>query len=258
MGRFHAYIKKNGFFVLLCVTFLLISLSLLGYKLYREWSIQEPAIQQPEKPITTPVDDSNAEFTSFSGEYDHNSQQAKLRWTLNSGKHSVERIRLYLVKQAGTENEVEEMLIDVTNYSSYDLSQSLYGLMTGTNTFRIKALLEDGTTVESTTAVELPKILSISQSEEMKSNGEATVTLTYVYGKQNPVGNPELKPFNDVVVSYKEAGVSTKESNGFVTVTVKYQFTWDPALRMEPFTIRWYFAQIGFNKDFLTNFVLTD
>lgn len=258
MEHFQAYIKKNGFFVLLCVIFLGIALSLLGYKLYNEWSIQEPVAQQPQKPATTPVDDSKAEFTSFSGEYDNTTQRAKLRWNLDNGKHTVNRIRLYLVKQAGTKNEAEEMLIDVTNYSSYDLSQSLYGLMTGTNTFRIKALLEDGTSVESTTTVELPMILSISQSEEMKSNGEATVILTYVYGKSNPVGNPELKPFNDVVVSYKEALTSAKENGEFVTVTIKYIFTWDPMVRMDPFTIRWYFPQIGFNQDFLTTFVLNE
>lgn len=258
MERFHAYIKKNGFFVLLCVIFLGIASSLMGYKLYNEWSIQKPPVQEPQKPATTPIDDSKAEFTSFSGEYDNTSQQAKLRWNLDSGKHVVSRIRLYLVKQAGAEDEKEEMLVDVTNYSSYDLSQSLYGLMTGTNTFRIKAVLEDGTSVESTTTVELPKILSITQSEEMKSNGEAAVILTYIYGKNNPVGNPELKPFNDVIVSYKEAGTSTKENGDFVSVTIKYIFTWDPMVRMDPFTIRWYFPQIGFNQDFLTTFVLNE
>lgn len=254
MERFKIFVKKNSFFVILCIVFLGIALSLTGYKLYTEFQSSQPVSTKPNQdPIDTPTTKDTPEFTNFTGEYDSTNKEVNLSWKLSTTS-GLKRIRLYWIKSEGVETE----LLDVTNYASYALSQSAYGLTTGENTFKIKAFYEEDKVVEETLTVDLPMILSISQTENMKSNGEADVTVTYVYGKQHPVNPPKIivNSNPEVAMTWKLVDTKTSESGDFITAKTSYHFTWSATSIIEPFNIRWYFADIQFGQDFTTTFVI--
>ena len=256
MERFKIFIKKNSFFVILCLVFLAIALSLMGYKLTMMLPEENSSSKPQSSQTQTPIGDSTPEFTSFIAEYDKNNAEVNLSWKLSSDT-GVKRILLYWVKDV--ENKVEIELQDVTNYSSYSLMQNTYGFTNGVNTFKIKAILENGKTVEDEAVVELPLVLSVSQDEVMKSNGSAEVTVTYVYGKQRKVEPPKIivsPPSNEVAMSWELVGTKTSESGDFVTAKTTYRFKWDPSAILETFNIRWYFADdnSSYNRDFMTTF----
>ena len=152
------FIKKNLFFVILCVVFSGISLGLSGYKLYTVLANEEVFHLEPKETDTDeePITKKETAFTKFSGEYDKNSGEISFDWTLDKADHTVDSILLYY--QDPIDNKENELL-DVSDYSSYRINAGIYQILPGSNTFKIKANLSDGKTIEKTTTVKLPLVL---------------------------------------------------------------------------------------------------
>lgn len=251
------FIKRNLFFVILCVVFLSIALGLSGYKIYTILADQEVFHLEQKEPVTNeePVEKKETEFTNFSGEYDRNSGEISFNWSLDKADNSLKNIILYYEDPIDNK-EIE--LLDVSDYSSYRINAGIYQILPGANTFKIKANLSDGKTVEKTTTVKLPMVLDVSQTIKDVKPGEAKLTISYKYGKNNEVKEPRIIIYNDMVMNYKVTKTDSRVNDKYVIVTQEYTFTWDEAQPLEPFTIRWYFADIELNRDFTTDFSIKE
>lgn len=247
------FIKRNLFFVILCVVFLSIALGLGGYKVYAILANQEVFQIEHKDPDTgeEPAEKEVTEFTYFSGEYERNSGEIFFNWTLNKADSTVDSIFLYYVDPMDNK---ESELLDVSDYSSYRINASIYQILPGSNTFKIKAVLSNGKTLEKTTTVKLPLVLDVTQTIKDVKPGEAKLTLSYKYGKNNEVKEPRILIYSDITMNYKVTKTDTRVNDKYVIVTQEYTFTWDQSQTITPFTIRWYFADIELNKDFTADF----
>lgn len=250
------FIKKNKFFIVLCTTFILIIAGLFSYRLARDYEPPKPVDPGTDTPIEQPSQDPN--IASFTGEYNRKDAQVDLKWSIDSKDKYVSSAKLYLIKNADTKDEKDSYLADVKNTSAYSMPQSAYEFPTGKNIFKLKVTFSDGTQVEAKVNVNVSLILSTSQSIKVdKENNSADVTLTYVYGKSNPVEIPSIRvfgttPFTDADITI--GGTETSEEDGFVTAKTTYHFVWRGEKVPESFTTRWYFNQIGQNYDYITDF----
>lgn len=250
------FIKRNLFFVILCVVFSGIAISLGGYKIYTILTNEEVFQIKHEEPDNDqePVKNKEAEFKSFNGEYEKNGE-ISFNWSLEKADNNIDRILLYYVDPI-TNKETE--LLDVTDYSSYRINAGIYQILPGENTFKLKAIFTNEKTIETSTTVKLPLVLDVTQNVKDVKPGEATLVLSFKYGKNNKVKEPRILIYTDSILNYKVKKTDTRQNGNYVIVTQEYSFTWDPAQKIDPFTIRWYFSDIEWNKDFTTDFSMSE
>ena len=214
---------------------------------------KSPVIADTNKPNTDTPTQNKTGFTNFTGEYSRSSGLVTLNWILNDNGIGVSSVKLYHTTKT-EEQEKDNFMADVHDTSNYSMPQNVYGFPTGVNTFKIKAVLIDGSSVEATTSINVSLILSTNQSVTVNEKTQsADITLTYVYGKNNPVAVPTIlildsNAFLNENISLK--GTTTQANGDFIEAKTTYHFVWQGELAPEAFTLRWYFTEIERGYDF--------
>lgn len=255
----NSFLKKNRFFVILCTAFVLVIASLVGYKVYEDIKAADADKPQQKEPSQTPVvTEKDPSIQDFVGEYHKDSGQVSLSWRLEKNNAVLTSMKLYHVRDAGTAEEKETKIDDVSVFSEYNIPQSVYALPTGANVFRIRATFEGKDDLVVDTKVSIPLLLSAKQEESIDlKNNSVDVTLVYVYGKNHPVSAPSLMVLNSEAFATENMSLvgtkSTEDGDGFITAKTTYRLKWSTPQVPEPFKLRWRFDTITRSFDFLTD-----
>ncbi len=140
------YMKRNAMFVVILAAIILVTLGLIIYELL----LSVPAAQSSESSQestsqTTQATESDTAIVGFTGRLS-NDDVVILNWQIDNGQQTIISSALYYVD----EKKGDIWLADVTNHSSYQLSQDAYQFAGGENTFKIICTLENDDTIEST------------------------------------------------------------------------------------------------------------
>ena len=196
MDRFFSFLKRNIMFVIILVLILSITAGMIVYQSVSAYPVPErvSGVDQPgddEDPQDTAPsggEDEEGEpvqISSFSGSV-VNDDTVLLTWEVeNSGEQDVVSSALYYISQDGKET----WLADVTNHTSYQLSQDAYQFESGTNHFRIVCTLEDGESVQAETSVQIAGVDDVRFEMSFVEEG-LQLQLTY----SCPAGSDEEVP----------------------------------------------------------------
>lgn len=232
--------KRNGFFIILFGSLILISVSLFIYSFLKNYSPQ--IVQNPNTPVQ---EEKDVVITQFEGKYNNITQNINFNWSYNSNQSIIESVKLYL-------NDTE--LLDVTSYSSQSLSREMYGIPTGNNTFTLVITKEDGKQVKKKTNVFVNYVTYMHQDIKTKQNS-MEITLTYMYEKANPVHEPKMMILDEELpFSYLQYnGTTSKENDGVITAKTTYEIFWNQESGdYNTFSVRWYFEDYSENNQDFT------
>lgn len=235
--------KKNGFFIILMNSLVLISVSLFLYTFLKNRSPQQ-MISNPNTPVQE-EENQDAVITMFEGKYNNITQNINFSWSYTSNQSAIESVKLFLENRE---------LLDVTSYSSQSLSREMYGIPTGNNTFTLVITDEEGKQIKKSTNVFVNYVTYIHQDIKTKQNS-MEITLTYTYEKKNPVKEPQMLildeelPFN--YLQYN--GTTRKEENGIITAKTVYEIFWnEESGSYNTFSVRWSFGDYSENNQDFT------
>ena len=151
--------KKNGFFIILMSSLVLISVSLFMYTFLKNRSPQQ-MISNPNTPVQE-EENQDAVITMFEGKYNNITQNINFNWSYTSNQSAIESVKLFLE---------DRELLDVTSYSSQSLSREMYGIPTGNNTFTLVITDEEGKQIKKSTNVFVNYVTYIHQDIKTKQN----------------------------------------------------------------------------------------
>lgn len=233
------FLKKNRFFVIIVIIFIALIIGLLTYTFFIKGQKNTTPAPNNEEIVTN----EEAVISSFKGEFDTKKQQCNFSWTYRLNGQKANTITLW---------NKDSQLVDVSNYNSYSLPQSVFGLVSGENTFTLKLLLEDGNTVSSDVVVFIPIINSVKQ-DILTNDNNLSISLSYSYASGNEMEIPDIRTFGDGSAMFSVSYQNTEYEQKDNTTTAKTTFTFNSTLPKEEwknFTLRWVFAQLGLNYDF--------
>lgn len=240
------FIIKNKFFVSLLSIAMIVILS-LGVYIIQDKNTSNIPVDPPS--VIPGKDDSDKEavIKSLSANYNSSAigNSISINWSISKNASIIEEIKLYL-----NDNEP----LDVTSFSSYSFTQSVYNFPTGDNKIKLEVILEDGKSITKETTVYVDYIISVRQEVVLKG-ASLDITLEYVYMDTNPVHTPTIITNDDFVVTPLVNFVDTqvKTSGNRVTARTTYNFAWGSVENIpEKMAVRWKFNDlpVPFSRDY--------
>lgn len=236
--------KKNGLFLLILTSLVVISLSLFLYTFITHREKEPPQLPVEDAPQTSEEISEDAAITSFEGSYSKTTQQIDFGWSYEKGKADIQSVKLYLG---------DRELMNVTSYTTYSLPRELYDIPTGHNNFRLVITQENGNTVEKSTKVFVNYVTYMEQEVKAKNNS-MEISLVYRYEKSNPVAEPTLLLLESI--PYKELvyrNTEVEETDGIVEARTTYEIFWNEYSEdVNVFSVRWSFANHSENNQDFT------
>lgn len=209
------YIRHNKLFtsimaVLTSVIFVL-SIALIQGKEIEPSTPDIPEVihelgNENNNPVPTIPIKNKALIKNFFGRYDNNNHMISLSWSLSKNNSVINSIHLY---------KDETFIADVTNASSYEMPNNMYGITTGPNLFQLKVDLEDEEDFVATSYVNLDYVMDVTKSYKFIDNSLGKgmlLQLDYVYNTNSPVGVPKINIKTTVAADIAVSHISTNEN----------------------------------------------
>lgn len=264
MDRFFSFLKRNIMFVIILVLILSITAGMIVYQ-----SVSAHPVPERVSGVDQPGDDEDPQDTAPSGGGDEegepvqissfsgsvvNDDTVLLTWEVeNSGEQDVVSSALYYISQDGKET----WLADVTNHSSYQLSQDAYQFESGTNHFRVVCTLENGESVQAETSVQIAGVDDVRFEMSFVEEG-LQLQLTY----SCPAGSDEEIPLasyydvSDSGFTIHYVGNETQSEGDMIYGTVTYLMN-DSAVAAgeHSFTLSFQFPKLGKSYEYDVRYV---
>ena len=213
------YMKRNAMFVVILAAIILVTLGLIIYELL----LSVPAAQSSESSQEstsqmTQATESDTAIVGFTGRLS-NDDVVILSWQIDNGQQTIISSALYYVD----EKKGDIWLADVTNHSSYQLSQDAYQFAGGENTFKIVCTLDNDDTIEAQTTVNIIQIDHVKFSREIVNEG-IRLYLSYTSTSGSLIDVPILSFYGNGAEQFSVHYLDTQrsEENGQVQTTVSY------------------------------------
>lgn len=246
MQKMIDYMKRNAMFVLILAVIIIVTAAVAFYQvLVASPSSQDQETAQSNQIQSVEPTETETAIVGFTGKLTNN-DVVVLTWQIDQGQRSVTSSTLYYVDaQKG-----DVWLADVTNHSSYQLSQDAYQFAGGANTFKIVCTLDDDEQIESTATVNIVSIDEIEFHKEDAENGVYLI-LQYSSAAGTVIDVPVLSFYGNEAESFSIHYLSAqkKEEQGKLTTTVSYLLQDNDVKEGNyRFTIKFQFLQL--NQDY--------
>ena len=243
MKNLAEYLKHNVMFVVILSAIVLITAVITVYELVNQSATvqtQDGNQQEPSQPQD--VEASETAIIGFNGRLGSN-DVIVLTWQIESGERKVLSSALYYVD----DEKGDIWLADVTNHTSYQLSQDAYQFKGGENHFKIICTLDDDKQIEATTSVEVVRVTDVEFKRQYTENG-MYLMLSYSCPKGYNVDIPIVSFYgnsDNAFSMHYENSESTETDEGTVT-TVTYLLQNDKAATgTYHFTVTFRFLQLN-------------
>ncbi len=261
MNRFFLFLKRNIMFVLILILILSITMGMIIYQNVSAQPIADGTsdVRQPDQSADDQHDASSDEegdpvqISGFSGSV-INDDTLLLTWEVeNSGEKDIVSSELYYISQ----DDQETWLADVSNHTSYQLSQSAYQFESGENRFRIVCTLENGERVQAETTVQIAGVDDVRFEMSFVDEG-LQLQLTYC----SPSGSDDEIPLasyydvSDTGFTIHYVGNETETRGDMTYGTVTYLMN-DAAVAPgeQSFTLSFQFPKLGKSYEYDVRYV---
>lgn len=261
MNRFFLFLKRNIMFVLILILILSITMGMIIYQNVSAQPIADGTsdVRQPDQCADDQHDASSDEegdpvqISGFSGSV-INDDTLLLTWEVeNSGEQDIVSSELYYISQ----DDQETWLADVSNHTSYQLSQSAYQFESGENRFRIVCTLENGERVQAETTVQIAGVDDVRFEMSFVDEG-LQLQLTYC----SPSGSDDEIPLasyydvSDTGFTIHYVGNETETRGDMTYGTVTYLMN-DAAVAPgeQSFTLSFQFPKLGKSYEYDVRYV---
>lgn len=251
MHSFIEYVRRNIMFVVILTAIIPVTAGLVIYQMVlaapTKGDTQEPA------DTTQSVEPGSSEtaIVGFSGRMSSD-DVIVLSWEIDTGDQNVISSALYYEDE--TKGDI--WIADVTNHTSYQLSQDAYQFGGGENTFKIICTLENDEQISARTTVNIIQLEDVSLEQEATDEG-IRLYLHYFSTPGASIDVPILSFYGngatDFTVHYENTQRS--EENGQVQTTVSYLLRDDGAPAGDyRFTLTFRFLQLNQSYEYTVRY----
>lgn len=232
------FIKNNMFFSImfctLCITSIIFILIGANPDSKHQNVIISSSEEQAESLKTQGV-------TDFIGQYDRKSDSIQFNWRYNLNDSDIESI--YLLYN-------NEEIMNVTNYSSYQIFRDDYNVLPGNNDFTIIISTNDQKVYQATTTVVIDSVVSTSLNVKEIEDNSYEFIFTYEYSKENLLDVPNMLILDDI--QYEKVHVKTTRDDLGNTIKAEtlYRITFDANTKWDVLSVRLFFDDINDSIDF--------
>ena len=180
------FLKRNFMFVSLLSMIVAVTIGIGIYSLVNqeaqavEIKPQEPAVEPAKEPSIAYL---GADFKS--------GNTIRISWNIETVDQTISSVALYCN---------ENKLADVDDLSYFEMPLGVYQFF-GNVPFTLKVSFADGTTLEKSVSMQIPKVLSPKQSIEVTQDG-VLLTFHYKYYKEDQIDIPTLYLMNTGTVAW--------------------------------------------------------
>ncbi len=179
--------------------------------------------------------------TDFVGQYERKSDSIQFNWRYNLNDSDIESIYLQYRN---------EPIVNVTNYSSYQIFRKDYHVLPGDNEFNLIINTKDQKVYQAKTKVVIDSVVSTSLQVIEGEDYSYEFKFTYEYSKANLLDVPNMLILDDI--QYDKVHVKTTRDDLGDTIKAEtlYRITFDKDAKWDVLSVRLFFEEINDSIDF--------